>query len=213
MRRSGSPPNAASPRISSNSRCFMGFAPTCNAASCAKVTACAFTFRSERTGSRTSCGGSPSAPPTCSSLPKICCAGRQANRKCKVSRTRHAFPILLSSGRGRFGFPNGLTRLERMNFDAGDVLCKVAKLLGRPCQHWERSVVNGEDVMDAKQADRVGGFARSHREMAADRQADQIGFVEFADDFHVAKNCCVAGMVQREAAGQPHDQACGFTHI
>ena len=66
-------------------------------------------------------------------------------------------------------------------------------------------MVDGKDVVDAKQADRVGGLTGIHCEAATYRQTDQIGFVKFTDDFHVAKDRGIARIVQCESSGQPYD--------
>jgi len=96
---------------------------------------------------------------------------------------------------------------------AGDVTGFVAELIGRACEHGKRGVVHGDDVFCAEEADGVGGFARAHGEKVADGEHGEVRFVEFADEFHVAEDGGVAGVIDGEAAGHSNDEAGRFASV
>ena len=54
-------------------------------------------------------------------------------------------------------------------------------------------------VLDAEQLHRQRRLARTHREVAADRQERDVGPVQLADQPHVAEHVGVAGVIEAEA--------------
>ncbi len=73
--------------------------------------------------------------------------------------------------------------------------------------------MHGDDVFYAEQANGVGGFAGAHGIEIADGKKGEVGFMEFADEFHVAEKGSVAGVINGEAAGHANDEACGFAGV
>src|SRR5579885_2485923 len=101
-------------------------------------------------------------------------------------------------------------RMQRVNLQPRDVVSFRGQLLGRSSQHGKRRIVHRNHVLHAQQANRKRCLARPHCEDVADRQASDVGFVDLPDEFHVAKNGGVTRVIQRHAAGQPHDIAARF---
>ncbi len=59
----------------------------------------------------------------------------------------------------------------------------------------------------------MGGFARAHGEQVTDGEHGEVGFVEFTEQFHVAEDGGVAGVIGREAARHSNDEAGRFAGV
>src|SRR5260221_14545502 len=72
--------------------------------------------------------------------------------------------------------------------------------------HWD-------DMLNAEKADGAGGVARAYSVEVADGKHSDVRFVEFADQFHVAEEGGVAGMIDRKAALNSNDESGRFAAV
>ena len=89
----------------------------------------------------------------------------------------------------------------------------VSATRGRSGQHRKRPEVHGDNCFRLQQFAGIGGFARRHGEMVADRQHGNLRRVELANDGHVAKDIGVAGVVNLDSVGELEHVAAGFAAI
>ena len=73
--------------------------------------------------------------------------------------------------------------------------------------------MHGDDRFRLQQFAGVGGFARAHGVVIADRQHGNLRRIELADDRHVAEHVGVAGVVDLHAVGEFDHVAAGFAAV
>ena len=72
--------------------------------------------------------------------------------------------------------------------------------------------MDGDDGFGVDPFGGVGGEFGAHGEAVADGDHGDVGLAYFADEFHVAEECGVAGVVDFVAA-HGDDQAAGLAHV
>ncbi len=87
------------------------------------------------------------------------------------------------------------------------------QLIGCAGEQRERAVVHRHHLLHAQPLRRHGRGVGPHREAIADRQKRDVGFVELADQFHVAEQRGIARVVNRLVVLEFHDEAGGLTEI
>jgi hypothetical protein len=100
-----------------------------------------------------------------------------------------------------------------MDSEASDVGGFFAEGFGCAGKDREGGVVHGDDVFYAEEANGVGGFAGTHGVEVTDGKHGKVGFVEFADEFHIAEEGGVPRVINRKAAGHANDEAGGFAAV
>jgi hypothetical protein len=83
--------------------------------------------------------------------------------------------------------------------DAGR--CELLELFDRSREDGEGAEVARHAALGADQLECDGCFARSHGVVIADRDDRDVGFVDAADQLHVAEHAGVSGEIERRAVG------------
>src|SRR6266481_5664562 len=100
-----------------------------------------------------------------------------------------------------------------MNFKAWDIAGEFAQRFGPPGERRKRSVVHGYHMLHVEQTDRESGLTRPHREAVSDWQQREAGSVQVADDFHIAEDGGIAGVVNRQSSRQADNVSARFAAI
>src|ERR1700683_2882426 len=108
---------------------------------------------------------------------------------------------------------NRIAGFQRVNLEPRNILRDLTKLLGPPDQRRESAKVHRNHLANAEKPDRHCRFSRTHRVVIANWQKSEIRSVQFADQFHVAKNRRVPRVINRRAPGKGDDVTTGFPAV
>src|ERR1700691_1380502 len=106
-----------------------------------------------------------------------------------------------------------IARFHIVNLETRNICRQPLKLIGRAYQHRKCSEVHGNYVTDAEQVDSHGCLPRIHRVVVADRQERYVGRVELANNFHVAKDGRITGMINRKSTRKTNYVAACFSAV
>ena len=105
---------------------------------------------------------------------------------------------------------NCLARLHLPDFHFGRELLQLA----RPTrQHWEGSEVHGNDGFRLQELAGIGGFARPHSVVIANRNHGNMWRIKLVDDPHIAEDVGVAGMINLYSIGEFDDVSARFAAV
>src|SRR5437016_4898967 len=93
-----------------------------------------------------------------------------------------------------------LAGFKSVNFQSRDVLRAVAQAFGSSGQRREGAVVHRDNMTHTEQPNGKGSLPRPHGVKVSDGQAGKFRRVQLADQFHVAENASVSGVVDGQSA-------------